>query len=74
LLPFLASTLLGLCETPLLEILGVTEKRLTRVIISNLAEWGYLYIRDRVAFLERDKQIMIVQFIIVMGMAFKFPS
>jgi len=58
----------------LLEILGVTEKRLTRVIISNLAERGYLYTGDRVAFLEWDKQIMIVQFVIVMGMAFKFPS
>jgi len=58
----------------LLEILGVTEKRLTRVIISNLAERGYLNVGDRVAFLEMDKQIMIVQFVIVMGMAFKFPS
>jgi len=58
----------------LLEILGVTEKRLTRVIISNLAERGYLNLGDGVAFLEMDKQIMIVQFVIVMGMAFKFPS
>jgi len=58
----------------LLEILGVTEKRLTRVIISNLAERGYLNLEDGVTFLEMDKQIMIVQFVIVMGMAFKFPS
>jgi len=58
----------------LLEILGVTEKRLTRVIISNLAERGYLNLGGGFAFLEMDKQIMIVQFVIVMGMAFKFPS
>jgi len=39
-----------------------------------MAERGYLNLGDGVAFLEMDKQIMIVQFVIVMGMAFKFPS